>query len=207
MDGVVREHARHAVHRDLLDQPGRRGMQGLRAQLRGGAALACDDAGREAPDLAPHHDGRHGLAFQHLCRTGARRRVRGLRGACLRRRRAAVVRIGAGIGIGIDGRSGRLAQAPNLAIATLWAHALRADGIAVSVQREFLGGAIGQLPPDQCLPEIWVEDDAQFAFAEKALHELQNRPQRSWRCSACGEWVEGGFEQCWRCGEMMAAGG
>jgi len=98
----------------------------------------------------------------------------------------------------------RLAQAPNLAIATLWVHALSEDGIAASVQREYLGGAVGQLPPDQCLPEIWIEDDSQFALAETALHALRNRPQHSWHCR-CGEHVEGGFEQCWHCGEMMNA--
>ena len=97
----------------------------------------------------------------------------------------------------------RLAQAPNLAIATLWAQMLRDDGIGASVQREYLGAAAGQLPPDQCLPEIWIEDDSQLALAERLLHALRNPPQRSWRCS-CGEWVEGGFEQCWSCGAMMA---
>ena len=96
----------------------------------------------------------------------------------------------------------RLAQAPNLAIATLWAHALREEGLAVSVQREYLGAVVGQLPPDQCLPEVWIEDDAQFDAATRALRDLQNRPQRRWHCS-CGELVEGGFEQCWQCGAMM----
>ena len=96
----------------------------------------------------------------------------------------------------------RLAQAPNLAIATLWAHALRDEGLDVSVQREFLGAVVGQLPPDQCLPEVWIEDDDQFDAATRALRDLQNRPQRRWHCS-CGELVEGGFEQCWQCGTMM----
>jgi hypothetical protein len=96
----------------------------------------------------------------------------------------------------------RLAQAPNLAIATLWVHALREDGIAASVQREFLGAAAGQLPPDQCLPEVWVDDDAQFALAQRLLRALQQRPQRQWHCR-CGEFVEGGFEQCWNCGAAM----
>ena len=98
----------------------------------------------------------------------------------------------------------RLAQAPNLAIATLWAHALREDGIGATVQREYLGAAAGQLPPDQCLPEIWIDDAAQFETAERLLHELKNRPQRRWMCE-CGELVEGGFEQCWHCGRMMPA--
>jgi len=98
----------------------------------------------------------------------------------------------------------RLAQAPNLAIATLWAHVLREDGVEATVQREYLGAAAGQLPPDQCLPEVWIEDDAQFAQAERLLHDWQNRPQHRWQCS-CGELVEGGFEACWRCGAPMPA--
>ena len=98
----------------------------------------------------------------------------------------------------------RLAQAPNLAIATVWVHALREEGVAATVQREFLGAVMGQLPPDQCLPEIWIDDEAQFDLARRLLHELQHRPQRSWLC-VCGEHVEGGFEQCWQCGEMMPA--
>ena len=96
----------------------------------------------------------------------------------------------------------RLAQAPNLALATLWADALRAQGISASVQREFLGAAAGQLPPDQCLPEIWIDDDDQHARAIRLLRALQHPPQRQWHC-ACGEFVEGGFEQCWQCGAAM----
>lgn len=98
----------------------------------------------------------------------------------------------------------RLAQAPNLAIATFWADALRSRGIAVSIQREFLAAAAGQLPPDQCLPEIWVDEDEHLQQAEALLAELRQPPQRRWEC-ACGELVEGGFEQCWRCGAMMPA--
>jgi hypothetical protein len=96
----------------------------------------------------------------------------------------------------------RLVQAPNLAIATLWVHVLREGGVAALVQREYLGAAAGQLPPDQCLPEIWVEDEAQFDLAERVLEDLRRRPQRRWLCR-CGELVEGGFEQCWNCGAMM----
>ncbi len=96
----------------------------------------------------------------------------------------------------------RLAQAPNLAIATLWVHALREDGVEATVQREFLGAVVGQLPPDQCLPEIWIDDETQFDSAKRLLQALQNRPQHRWHCH-CGELVEGGFEQCWQCGQMM----
>lgn len=96
----------------------------------------------------------------------------------------------------------RLAQAPNIAIAALWVDVLRQAGVQASVQRYFLGAAAGELPPDQCLPEVWLLHDEQEALARAVLRELQQIPQRSWTC-ACGEDVEGGFESCWRCGRPM----
>jgi hypothetical protein len=96
----------------------------------------------------------------------------------------------------------RLLQAPNLAIAAMWVDTLREAGIAASVERQFLSGAAGQLPPDQCLPEIWIVHDQQEAAARTLLEQLQSLPQRRWHC-ACGEVVEGGFESCWSCGRPM----
>ena len=97
-----------------------------------------------------------------------------------------------------------LAQAPNIASATLWVDMLSQAGFKVSVQRYFLSGIAGDLPPDQCLPEVWVTHDEQEPRAKALLHALQNLPQRRWTCS-CGERVEGGFEQCWSCSADMPA--
>jgi len=96
----------------------------------------------------------------------------------------------------------RLTQAPNLAIATLWADALAVEGISACVQRQYLAGVAGQLPPDQCLPEVWIEHPMQEVRARTLLHDLQHVPQHRWLC-ICGELVEGGFEQCWSCGALM----
>ncbi|GKS83007.1 DUF2007 domain-containing protein [Acidovorax sp. SUPP1855] len=96
----------------------------------------------------------------------------------------------------------RLTQAPNIVIATLWADLLREGVMPASVQRQYLGAAAGHLPPDQCLPEIWLEHDEHAARARQLLQALQNLPQRRWLCR-CGEMVEGGFEQCWQCGALM----
>ena len=96
----------------------------------------------------------------------------------------------------------RLTQAPNIAIAALWVDALRHAGIEASMQRYFLGAAAGELPPDQCLPEVWLTHDHEEAGAKELLDGLQNMPQRRWLC-VCGETVEGGFEQCWQCGADM----
>jgi hypothetical protein len=96
----------------------------------------------------------------------------------------------------------RLTRAPNIAIAALWVDVLRQAGIAASMQRYYLGAVAGELPPDQCLPEVWLTHDHQEAEARTLLHDLSNLPQRRWLCR-CGEMVEGGFEECWRCGLPM----
>ena len=96
----------------------------------------------------------------------------------------------------------KLTRAPNLAIATLWAGALSVEGIAANVQRQYLSGVVGELPPDQCLPEVWIHEAGQEARARELLYQLQHVPQRRWFC-VCGELVEGGFEQCWSCGAWM----
>lgn len=96
----------------------------------------------------------------------------------------------------------RLTQAPNIAIAALWVDALRHAGIEASVQRYFLGAAAGELPPDQCLPEVWLIHDEQEVQARRLLQDLTDLPQRRWLC-VCGEIVEGGFEQCWSCARPM----
>jgi hypothetical protein len=96
----------------------------------------------------------------------------------------------------------RLTRAPNIAIAALWVGALRQAGIEASVQRYYLGSVAGELPPDQCLPEVWLTHDEQEAQARSFLWDLTHVKQRRWTC-ACGELVEGGFEQCWNCGLPM----
>ncbi len=99
----------------------------------------------------------------------------------------------------------RLTQAPNIAIATLWADLLSEGGMPASVQRQHLLAAAGQLPPDQCLPEIWLEHAEHAPQARCLLQALADLPQRRWQCPGCGEAVEGGFEQCWNCGAFMPA--
>ncbi len=97
----------------------------------------------------------------------------------------------------------RLLQAPNLALATLWADMLCGAGLSASVQRAYAGSIAGEIPPDQALPEIWLHDDAEHARAEELMHELLNRPPLHWLCTSCGENVDGPFEECWNCGAPM----
>jgi rubrerythrin len=97
----------------------------------------------------------------------------------------------------------RLTQAPNIAVATLWADMLSHAGIAATVQRMYASSIAGELPPDQALPEVWVADDSQLEAARTLLAQLRHAPHRHWVCPACGEQVDGPFEQCWNCGAAM----
>jgi hypothetical protein len=97
----------------------------------------------------------------------------------------------------------RLAQAPNLAIATLWADVLTGAGFSVSVQRAFASGIAGEIPPDQALPELWLADEANWADARALLHGLQHPVERRWACPGCAEVIDGPFDQCWQCGAAM----
>ncbi len=97
----------------------------------------------------------------------------------------------------------RLLQAPNLALATLWADQLTGAGIAASVQRAYASGIAGELPPDQCLPEVWVHDDGLHDRAQALLAAWQHLPSRHCACHSCGEIVDGPFDCCWNCGTPL----
>lgn len=51
----------------------------------------------------------------------------------------------------------RLMQAPHDVIAMVWVDLLCEAGMPASVQRQYLSGAVGHLPPGECLPEVWLE--------------------------------------------------
>jgi hypothetical protein len=99
----------------------------------------------------------------------------------------------------------RLQQAPNLALATLWTDMLCGAGVPATVQRAWASSIVGELPPDQTLPEIWLQDDDQYEHARKLLREWQHLPNRHWACPGCHEVIEGPFDSCWNCGRAMPA--
>ena len=79
---------------------------------------------------------------------------------------------------------------------------LESQGIDCVVKNTYLAGAVGELPPIECWPELWVVDDAEYPVAaevlEKALAPLGS-VKRPWQCTKCGEEVEGQCTECWNC--------
>ena len=82
---------------------------------------------------------------------------------------------------------------------------LEANGIVAVVRGESLFGARGEAPvtPDT-LPSVWVVDAGDASRARVVLADYGPRATTSqgmtWRCPACGEWIEPQFTECWHCG-------
>jgi len=55
---------------------------------------------------------------------------------------------------------------------------------------------------------VWIEDERQYDRAQALLVAFLNGDiarelrAQSWRCSKCGEQLEGQFTKCWNCGAL-----
>lgn len=95
--------------------------------------------------------------------------------------------------------------APDLLSAGHVRNLLEQSGIGSDLRNYYLGGGVGDLPVNECWPEIWV-DDGDASRAEQLIRELQSAlaapPDPLWHCTRCGEPNEGQFSECWRCGAL-----
>jgi len=85
---------------------------------------------------------------------------------------------------------------------------LHQAGIEGRMRNLYLGGGVGDLPVNECWPEIWVNDEDEMrALALLAeLSQEQAAPGPDWVCPSCGERNEGQFSECWRCGAERPEG-
>jgi hypothetical protein len=96
----------------------------------------------------------------------------------------------------------RLTRAPNLILAQHWANVLTTAGVPCEVHNRYLQGAMGEIPADQCAPEIWILDERDEQLALRLLERAKHGPDaqaRPWQCPTCGEALEAQFTVCWNC--------
>ena len=83
---------------------------------------------------------------------------------------------------------------------------LCAAGLNAQLRNAWLAGVQGMVPLAETYPEVWVLETQQG----RALHCLQQSAradtEEQWRCTGCGELLDGGFSQCWRCGALREKG-
>lgn len=85
---------------------------------------------------------------------------------------------------------------------------LEEKGISTIIKNEFLSGGVGELPPTEVWPELWVVDKGDGDAAQKIVQEFIESTRslaRDWVCAGCGEQVEGQFRVCWNCGSAPGA--
>lgn len=90
----------------------------------------------------------------------------------------------------------------NIMLAGLVKSRLEGSGIACIMKNESLTGGIGELPPIECWPEVWITDDSDLSMAERIIESMRNQSTANsspWQCR-CGEAIEAQFTQCWKCG-------
>lgn len=85
---------------------------------------------------------------------------------------------------------------------------LESRGIRLAVRNEFLAGALGELPAQECWVELWVAaEDAARARRILAEFSAAGRARSAWRCPGCDELIEPQFTQCWCCGTLREDAG
>jgi Putative prokaryotic signal transducing protein len=91
----------------------------------------------------------------------------------------------------------------NLAMVGNLKNILEGHGIACQIRGEFRGAAMGEIPPIECWPELWVMEKTKVELAKQIVAKVlepQDDDLRHWRCSECGEEIDGQFTDCWKCG-------
>lgn len=79
---------------------------------------------------------------------------------------------------------------------------LESHGIDCVTRNKDLAIAVGELPPIECWPELWIVDDERYEEAQKIVKKTMlftGPTSRPWTCPQCGESIEGQFTDCWNC--------
>jgi len=71
-------------------------------------------------------------------------------------------------------------------------------------KNDYLIGGVGELPPNECWPELWVMEDnladrAKTLVAQVLEADVVSLDAGGWCCPVCGENLEAQFNQCWNC--------
>lgn len=82
---------------------------------------------------------------------------------------------------------------------------LESAGIRCLLRNQYLAGALGELPVNECWPQVWVVDEADAPRAARLIEAALPREAAAgepWNCPTCAEHLEAQFAQCWRCGAL-----
>lgn len=96
----------------------------------------------------------------------------------------------------------KIFSAENITTVSLVKDILASHGIPTVIRNRFLGAAMGELPPIECWPELWLIDEDMYGECRRLIDEFLHADEGElvpWCCPVCGEEIDGQFNQCWRC--------
>ncbi len=79
---------------------------------------------------------------------------------------------------------------------------LTAAGMKVHISGEFLGGAVGDLPPTDAMIKVWLYEEQHEQRARQIIEKLEASRKTAGPdkpCLQCGELLSPHFERCWQC--------
>ena len=80
-------------------------------------------------------------------------------------------------------------------------------GIGAHVRNQYLWGGMGDLPAN-VYPSVWVDEADDYDAARALIRDCERgalNDGRPWQCSACGEYLDAQFQQCWNCETLKPA--
>ncbi|KAA3621372.1 MAG: hypothetical protein DWQ08_14205 [Proteobacteria bacterium] len=84
---------------------------------------------------------------------------------------------------------------------------LCAQGVDVFVFNEHSMGAIGEIPCNETLPQLWVRNNNLYEHARELIlaYESSCDSGEPRQCESCGEKNPSSFDICWQCGRALCA--
>jgi hypothetical protein len=82
---------------------------------------------------------------------------------------------------------------------------LAAHGIRTHLLNTHVQGAVGELPPEAALPQVWLHDSSDRERADALLrrHDAERLRTGTLFCRHCSEESPATFESCWQCGTWL----
>jgi hypothetical protein len=89
--------------------------------------------------------------------------------------------------------------------AFLVADRLNQAGIKAHVFNQHASSIVGDLPPDNAQPQVWIERECDHERAQIVLRDIESAGsgQVEVRCDGCGEPSPANFDLCWNCGAAL----
>jgi len=98
----------------------------------------------------------------------------------------------------------KIYTSPNLTMVAHVKNILEAQNIKCMIRNQYSSAALGEIPLNECWPELYVLDPRQVRIAEEIVKDIidpNTKNMHPWACPDCKEIVEGQFTACWKCGK------